>query len=181
MTSVRSGISAAVIVLTGGLCALPALADTTVNFHGNLVIPECVVNSNNDITVDFGDVDIQALPVSNTLYELQMFSVPLECPYTQGIPKLTVTAVLATGSQARDGTIKTSKDNEGLVVYLREQDGITPVQLNLTTGTDMSGSITGSGTSRTLSLGAGIGQMNGVSKLTAGSFTATASLQVRYE
>lgn len=181
MASVRSGISAAVL-LTGYLCVIPAQADTAINFHGNLVIPDCVVNNNNTVTVDFGDVDIQTLSVAHTLYVPKTFTVPLECPYTLGIPKMTVIASVASGGQAQDGTIMTTKDSEGLVVYLREQDGITPVVLNASTGKDISSSVSGSGgTSRTLTLSTGIGQLNGVDKLTAGSFTATASLQVRYE
>ena len=187
MTVVMPGVATAVrltgiVVLASSLYITSAMADTAINLHGNLVIPDCVVNNNNTVTVDFGDVDIQALPVAHTLYVPKTFSVPLDCPYTLGIPKLTVTAAVATGGLAQDGTIRTTKDSEGLVVYLREQDGSTPVTLNPGAGKDISSSVSGSsGTSRTLRLNAGIGQLNGVDKLMAGSFTATASLQVRYE
>ena len=182
MSSIKSGFSV-VVLLVCSLCPLATQADTAVNFHGNLVIPDCVVNNNSAMTVDFGDVDIQALPVSNTLYVPKTLSVPLDCPYTLGTPKLTVTASVASGGRAQDGTIMTTKDSEGLVVYLRQQDGTTPVTLNPTpAGINISSSISGSGgTSRTLHLNAGIGQLKGVDRLTAGPFTATASLQVRYE
>lgn len=180
MTSVRSCISA-VVLMTGMLSAPPVLADTTMSFHGSLVIPDCVLNDNSDIVVDFGNVDIEMLSESNTLYELKTLSVPLECPYTQGIPKLKLTAIVPPSSQAKDGVISTSKDNEGLVIYLRKQDGITPVPLNSATGTDISDSISGNGTSRILNLVAGLGQINGVGELTAGGFNASVNLQVCYE
>lgn len=181
-TSCLSFLRPAGLLLLSHVFTVTALAETSVYLHGNLVIPECVINGNNSVEVKFGDVDIQSLPVSHTLYALTPFSVPMDCPYTLGVPKLTVEAPVASGGMARDGAIKTSRDGEGLVVYLRAQDGITPVVLNAATGMDISHSVVGSsGTTRTLRLNAGVGQLKGVDKLTAGAFTATASLQVRYE
>ncbi|EFB0088245.1 fimbrial protein [Salmonella enterica] len=153
------------------------MADTALNFKGNLIIPNCVINNNNPVSVDFGDVEIQTLDVMNTVYHARDFNIPMHCPYTVGTPKLTLTATAI--HDAAQGVIQTSKYAEGLVIYLRQKGGNTPVPLG--SATAVTSSVTGSGTDRTLTLNAGMGQFKGMQTLKPGPFTASASLQVRYE
>lgn len=163
----------ALAVLVNG----PVMADTALNFKGNLIIPDCVINNNNPVSVDFGDVEIQTLDVMTTVYHARDFNIPIHCPYTVGTPKLTLTATAV--HNAAQGVIQTSKYAEGLVIYLRQKGGSTPVPLG--SATAVTSSVTGSGTDRTLILNAGMGQFKGMQTLKPGPFTASASLQLRYE
>ncbi|EAU2710550.1 fimbrial protein [Salmonella enterica] len=164
-----------VSVLAGLFSGMVSAVD--VNFKGSLVIPDCVVNNNTALTVDFSEVEIQTMTSANTPFHVKSFDVALNCPYTMGLPKLTLTSSAV--HNASQGVIQTSKYSEGLVIYLRQKDGTTPVPLG--TATNVSTSVTGSGTSRTLRLNAGVGWIKNMSDLTAGPFTGTAGLQVRYE
>ncbi|MCZ4677301.1 fimbrial protein [Citrobacter sedlakii] len=154
--------------------AVPAV---DVSFKGSLVIPDCVVNNNAPLEVDFGEVEIQTLSSGNTAFHARDFDVSLNCPYTVGLPMLTLTS--ATPHDAAGGVIQTSKYDEGLVIYLRQKGGTAPVPLGA--ATNVSSSVTGSGTSRTLKLNAGLGRIKEMSDLTAGPFTGSAGLQVRYQ
>ncbi|WNN44045.1 MULTISPECIES: fimbrial protein [Winslowiella] len=160
-------------------CILPltAQADTSMVFTGNLVVPLCTVNNNTQVTVPFGDVEIQTLTAVNTPYDLQEITIPVNCPYTLGAPRLTVTS--STVHDAAQGVLQTSKYSEGLVVYLRQKNGTTALPLG--TETDVTSSVTGSGTARTLALTAGIGRIKDLDALTPGEFTASSTLQVRYQ
>ncbi|ECA1878504.1 fimbrial protein [Salmonella enterica subsp. enterica serovar Napoli] len=148
-----------------------------VNFKGSLVIPDCTINNNTPLDVDFGEVEIQTLTAGNTAFHARDVDIPLNCPYTVGLPKLTLTS--AAVHDAARGVIQTSKYSEGLVIYLRQGDGTTAIPLG--TATNVSTSVTGSGNSRTLKLNAGLGRIKEMSDLTAGPFTGSAGLQVRYE
>lgn len=163
----------ALTVLVNG----PVMADTALNFKGNLIIPNCVINNNLPVTVDFADVEIQTLDATNTVYHAKDFSVDMNCPYTVGTPKLTLNATAV--HNAAQGVIQTSKYTEGLVIYLRQKGGGTPIPLGSPTA--VTSSVTGSGNARTLTLNAGLGQFKGMAALKPGPFTASASLQVRYE
>ncbi|EBV2827377.1 fimbrial protein [Salmonella enterica subsp. enterica serovar Adelaide] len=168
----RTGL--AVLIL--GLLSQAAFA-VDVNFKGALVIPDCTVNNNTPLEVDFGRVEIQTLTAANTAYHAKNFNVSLNCPYTLGLPKLTLTSGAI--HNAAQGVIQTSKYSEGLVIYLRQSDGVTPVPLG--TATNVSTSVTGTGNVRTLTLNAGMGRIKNMSDLTAGDFTGTVGLQIRYE
>ncbi|ECE5745837.1 hypothetical protein DK749_24945, partial [Salmonella enterica subsp. salamae] len=50
-----------------GLLSQTAFA-VNVNFKGILVIPDCTVNNNTPLEVDFGRVEIQTLTAANTAY-----------------------------------------------------------------------------------------------------------------
>ena len=152
-------------------------AVTQVEFTGNLVVPLCTINNNNPVTVSFDDVDIQTMPVSGSAYNQQDFAVDMLCPYTLGTPMLTVTS--ASVYNAPRGIINTSKSSEGLVVFLRQKGGAQVLPLGI--ATDVTSSVTGTGTNLTLTLNAALGQMNGMDRLTPGPFTATANLQVQYQ
>lgn len=172
--------------LTLMLALLPVVsgADTTVNFTGNLIIPDCTINNGNPLEVDFGEVEIQSLDSTDTPYHEQSFRVPMYCPYTGGTPKLILTG---NAHDATRGVLQTSKYSEGLVIYLRQQDG-TAVLLNAgawgaATNISRSVSCNGSaaGNNCTLALNAALGRIYEMSRLKAGDFTASAGLQVRYE
>lgn len=166
----------AVTLLAACLLPLTAGADTGMVFTGNLVVPLCTVNNNTQVTVPFGDVEIQTLAAANTPYQLREVNIPIVCPYTSGTPRLTVTT--SSAHNATQGVLKTSKYSEGLVVYLRQKDGTTALPLG--TETTVTSSVTGTGTARTLTLKAGIGRINSLDLLTPGEFTASSTLQVRY-
>ncbi|EEE1598521.1 fimbrial protein [Salmonella enterica] len=170
----KSNIFLAVML---GIISQMTLAATTVNFKGNLIIPDCTINNSNPLEVDFGDIEIQTLSVTNTAYHGRDFSIPMTCPYILGTPKLTMTSSAV--HNALQGIIQTSKYSEGLVIYLRQKGGGTAVPLS--TATNISSSVTGTGTSKTLTLNAGVGRYKDMTLLTPGPFTASASLQVRYE
>lgn len=163
-------------VMLGGVLQVVQAA-TTVNFKGNLIIPDCTINNGNPLEVDFGDIEIQTLDAANTVYHARDFSIPMTCPYILGTPRLTLTSSAV--HNAQQGIIQTSKYSEGLVIYLRQMGGGTAVPLG--TATNVSSSVTGTGTSRTLTLNAGVGRYKDMQQLTPGPFTASASLQVRYE
>ncbi|MDW3577825.1 fimbrial protein [Enterobacter asburiae] len=163
------------MLMAGATC--PLYGGTPVEFKGNLVVPLCTINNNNPVTVSFGDVDLQTMPVSGIPYNSKDFSVAMLCPYTLGKPMLTVTS--ASVYSANLGIINTSKSSEGLVVFLRQKGG-SPL-LPLGTPTDVTSSIAGTGTNLTLTLNAALGQMKGMDTLTPGLFTATANLQVQYQ
>ncbi len=160
-------------------CAHPliAWADTGMVFTGNLVVPLCTVNNNTQVTVPFGDVEIQTLSAVNTAYQLRDVTIPVVCPYTSGTPRLTVSTTSA--HNAAQGVLQTSKYREGLVVYLRQKDGTTALPLG--TETAVTSSVTGTGTTRTLTLKAGIGRIKDLETLTPGEFTASSTLQIRYQ
>lgn len=148
-----------------------------VNFKGALVIPDCTVNNNTPLEVDFGRVEIQTLTAANTAFHARDFNVSLNCPYTLGLPKLTLTSSAI--HNAAQGVIQTSMYAQGLVIYLRQKGGTAPVPLG--TATNVTTSVTGTGNSRTLTLNAGIGRIREMSELNAGEFTGTVGLQIRYE
>lgn len=172
----RSVTKIAAILLAVGPLPPMAGADTGMVFTGNLVVPLCTVNNNTQVTVPFGDVEIQTLVAANTPYHLRDVTIPIACPYTVGTPRLTVTT--SSAHNATQGVLQTSKYSEGLVVYLRQKDGTTP--LPLAAETTVTSSVTGSGTTRTLTLRAGIGRINSLDMLTPGEFTASSTLQIRY-
>lgn len=166
----------AAVLLAACLLPLTAAADTGMVFTGNLVVPLCTVNNNTQVTVPFGDVEIQTLVAANTPYQLRDVTVPIFCPYTSGTPRLTVTT--SSAHNATQGVLQTSKYSEGLVVYLRQKDGTTALPLG--TEATVTSSVTGTGTTRTLTLKAGIGRVNSLDMLTPGEFTASSTLQIRY-
>ncbi|EBS3707157.1 fimbrial protein [Salmonella enterica subsp. enterica serovar Hull] len=155
----------------------PTVSAINVNFKGVLVIPDCTVNNNTPLDVDFGRLEIQTITAANTAFHAKNFDISLKCPYTVGLPKLTLTSSAI--HDASQGVIQTSMYAQGLVIYLRQKDGTTPVPLG--TATNVSTSVTGTGNSRTLTLNAGIGRIREMSELKAGEFTGTVGLQIRYE
>jgi len=174
MSSIRNGVLGLTLA---ALFPLASLAETGVTFTGNLTIPLCTLNNNTPLTVPFGDIEIQTLTAANTPFSVKEFIVPMNCPYTTGTPSITVNS--STVHNATQGVLQTSKYSEGLVIYLLKKDGSTALPIG--TASDISQSMTGTGTSRTLTLNAGVGRTGELDKLTAGTFTASATMQVKYQ
>lgn len=154
-----------------------AQADVSMNFSGNLTIPQCTINNNVDLTVPFNDVEIQTLISANTAYHTKEILIPVNCPYSLGTPSISL--VSSAVHEANSGSIQTSKYNEGLVVYIFKQDGVTPVPLG--SQSDISDSMSGTGSDRTLTLNAGVGRTGDMEDLTPGEFSASATMQVVYK
>lgn len=160
------------------LLSTVARADITIDFKGNLLIPDCKINNNNPVEVDFGDVEIQTIDTVNIAYHERDFDIPVDCPYTKGVPKLTVTST--TPHNKSQGVIQTSKYNEGLIIFLRSKGGQQPLPLN--SKVDITSSISGTiGNVRILTLNAAVGQFKGMQYLTPGPFTASVTVAMLYE
>lgn len=165
------------MMTTLSILSSAAYADTNMVFSGNLIVPLCTINNNNQITIPFGDIEIQTLTQANTPYQFQDITIPINCPYALGAPMLKVSST--TVDNAALGVLQTSKYSEGLVIYLRQGDGTTPLPIG--TETIVTNSVTGSSTTRTLNLKAGLGRVNTLDMLTPGQFTASTTLQIRYQ
>jgi len=174
MTFIRKKIYSLLIA-----ASIPVLtyADTGMNFKGNLVIPQCTINGNVSVEVDFSDVEIQTLTAKNTAYHIQPLNIPVDCPYTLGSPKITLNS--SSVADANKGSIQTSKYSEGLVVYVLKKDGSTAIPLGK--ASDISDSMSGTGKSKTLLLNAGLGRTGELEALTPGKFSASATLAVIYQ
>lgn len=177
MTTIRL-TAASVMICLAVLSLRPVMAETHVTFTGNLVVSPCTVNNNSMLVVDFSTVNIADLVNAGTAYALTNVSIPLDCPGSTGALTMMVSGPVPDGLNTADGAIQTSKEGEGLVVYLRQSDERTPVPLN--ESVDIRHLVTGSGNSLNLLLRAGLGR-KATSSLTAGNFTAAANLLVAYQ
>ncbi|OSL65531.1 fimbrial protein PrsE [Escherichia coli TA054] len=159
--------------------AVSVQAVDNLQFKGNLIIPNCTVNNNNTVQIDWGDVEIQTLNSKNVGFHEKEVSIPLNCPYSLGQPKLKIIADMHTpgGEQG----IKTSKYSEGLLVYLKtgrnqpwmnESNKYYPIPAE---------SISGNGTVKQLKFYAYLGRYKEITDLQPGPFTASANMEVRYE
>lgn len=161
------------------IASIPVLtyADTGMNFTGNLTIPQCTINGNVSVEVDFLDVEIQTLTAKDTAYHIKEISIPVDCPYALGSPKITLNSSAV--ADAGKGSIQTSKYSEGLVVYVMKKDGSTAIPLGK--ASDISDSMSGTGKSKTLLLNAGVGRTGELEALTPGKFSSSATLAVNYQ
>lgn len=174
MSVIKKGVLGLVLAIM-----FPAIsqADTAISFSGNLTIPLCTVNNNAEVKVDFKDIEIQTLVAADKAYSIKEFSVPVNCPYTIGTPSITVNSSAI--HNATNGVLQTSKYSEGLVVYMLKKDATTALPIGA--ASDISQSMTGTGNNRTLTLNAGVGRIGELDTLTAGTFTASATMQVSYQ
>ncbi|MBS9328586.1 fimbrial protein [Escherichia coli] len=152
-----------------------ANAQDNLTFTGNLIIPNCVINNNNPVTINWGDIEIQTIGSYSNPSHRKDLDIPINCPYSIGMPKLTVQANSETTGDKQG--ISTSKKDEGLLVYLsagtvngwlkyNEQQNIP--NTNIKNG-------------NTLRLYAFLGYSKNISNLKPGPFNAGASLTLRYE
>ncbi|EJV9475485.1 TPA: fimbrial protein [Cronobacter sakazakii] len=148
-------------------------------FKGNLIIPNCTINNNNAIETDFANIEIQTIANSNTGYHWKQINIPVNCPYTIGTPKITITG--NKGSAAN--SIQTNKySSEKLVIYLKQSSESGRSGNNITIGQSMrldSGSV--SNNKNNVYLTAGVAREGDMSLLKPGPFTAAATMELRYE
>ena len=81
---------------------------------------------------------------------------------------------------AGEGGLKTSKYDEGLLIYLRTKTAGSWVSYN-TEKNIPADSISGNGTDKTLTMYASLGYYKKMEDLKPGPFTAGATLEMRYE
>lgn len=153
-------------------------AADNLQFKGNLVIPNCTVNNGNPVETDWGGVEIQTLGNPNTPSHEKELSISVKCPYALGTPKMKITG--ATHTTAGEGGLKTSKYDEGLLIYLRTKTAGSWVSYN-TEQNIPADSISGNGADKTLTMYASLGYYKKMEDLKPGPFTAGATLEMRYE
>ncbi|WP_248431029.1 fimbrial protein [Escherichia coli] len=150
-------------------------AQDNLTFKGNLIIPNCTINNNNSIEIDWGNIEIQTLNPANNPSNRKDLDISINCPYSIGTPKLTVSA----NSQItmdKQG-ILTSKSEEGLFVYLSAGTVNGWLKYNEEQNIPKTNIKNGSA----LRLYAFLGYSKNMSNLTPGPFSAGAALTLRYE
>ncbi|EDM5312995.1 TPA: fimbrial protein [Salmonella enterica subsp. enterica serovar Typhimurium] len=163
------------LLLTGSVSAV----DVTVNITGEIVIPPCTVNNGQTIEVNFGDVPVS--DVTNSRYR-QKKDVTVTCTYYQGTPYIKITGTQLTGAGTH--VLRTNISNFGIALY--QGDGVgTPLILGNGTsnGNEYIGYPVNSGLNGAPS---GIFTFTatpfktGSTELSAGAFSATASMSITY-
>lgn len=157
------------------------LAADNLTFKGDLIIPNCTVNGGAPLETDFGDIEIQKITTSNMGYYWNTLRVPVDCPYSSGIPK-----VKLDGNRGllNRNAIKTSKyDPSKLVIFFRENDSSgDKIYLGSYQELKPNSVVGGGGGRRIILIAASVGvESGGVQALTPGRFTAAANMTVRYE
>ncbi|EIM7318259.1 type 1 fimbrial protein [Escherichia coli] len=173
MKKIAGFLVSVVLLMSGSVQAADNL-----QFRGNLVIPDCKINGGKEILTDWRDVEIQTLGSPNTPSHEKELSISVECPYFLGTPKMKIVAN-AFIDPGRSG-IKTSKYDEGLLVYLRTKTPGSWVAYNAEQNIPVD-SISGSGANKTLTMYASLGYFKTMEDLKPGPFTAGATLEMRYE
>ncbi|EPE4644463.1 fimbrial protein [Salmonella enterica subsp. enterica serovar Newport] len=169
---------AGLLVTVALLISASAQATDNLLFRGNLVIPDCKVNGGGPIQTDWGDVEIQTLGMPNTPTHEKELSISVECPYSLGASKMTIRGDAHT-LPGKKG-LRTTKYNEGLLVYLRTKTADSWVSYNAEQNIPAD-SISGSGANKTLTMYASLGYYKTMEDLKPGPFTAGATLEMRYE
>ncbi|ELY6206055.1 fimbrial protein, partial [Cronobacter malonaticus] len=148
-------------------------------FKGNLIIPNCTINNNNAIETDFKDIEIQTIANSNTGYHWQQINIPVSCPYSIGAPKVRITG----NKGIAPNSIQTNKyPNEKLAIYLKQSRASGEQGNNIIIGQSMSldsGSV--SNNKNNVYLTAGVAREGAMSLLKPGPFSASATMELRYE
>ena len=149
-----------------------ALADAQVNIIGNIVIPSCTINNGQNIVVDFGNVNPEA--VDNSSGGVTK-TISISCPYNSGTPYVKVTG--SAMGQA-DNVLATNLSNFGIALYQGED---TSTKLILGEGAG-NGYIVSSGIDTALSTFTftSVPFRNGNAALGGGSFQTTANMSIIY-
>lgn len=151
-------------------------AADNLTFKGKLIIPACTVTK---AEVDWGNVEIQTLSPDGSRHQKD-FSVGMNCPYSLGTMKVTITSNGQTGNSILVPDTSTTTGN-GLLIYLynRNQNGSigSPIVFN---SPFTPGYIKEVGATRNISLYAKLGYKGNMQNLQAGAFAATATLVASY-
>lgn len=153
-------------------------------FSGNLTIPNCVVNNNSDIAIVFPSMEIQrvstiASPGTNAVTK----AIILNCPYSVGTPYVLIGGTVMSGQSAPSNILATSQTALGIALYQGTAiDANKKLLLGTGNGNGYVGTngMTGSGSNRTFTLTAAP-VTSDYTRLTAGNFTASASIAVIYQ
>ncbi|EJH7256463.1 TPA: fimbrial protein [Escherichia coli] len=154
------------------------LSMDNIQFRGELIIPNCVVNDSTNLLVDWGEIEIQTFTNKNIAYYIKQVPIKLDCPYYYNTPKLTVRGDIGEGKNY----LQTSKHQEGLVISVRQGEwrngNIVALGEKLQIASD---AISGDGQNKTLNLGFALTRIKDIEDLKPGQFTASANLEVFYE
>lgn len=166
-----AGLMAAGLLLASA--QVPAV-DVPVKITGTILIPPCTVNDGQTIEVDFGDVSVT--DVDNARNQREK-TVKIDCSYSQGKAYVKVT-----GDKLEDYVLKTKeRDNFGIALY---QGKGTATKLILgdgqSNGKDAIGYPITSGLSGNNFTFTAVPYKKGSEELTAGAFTAIASMSISY-
>ncbi|EFN2059882.1 fimbrial protein [Escherichia coli] len=150
-------------------------AADNLTFKGKLIIPACTVSNT---TVDWQDVEIQTLSPDGSGHQKD-FSVGMNCPYSLGTMKVTITSNGQTGNSILVPDTSTASGG-GLLVYLYNSNAGN-IGTAITLGTPFTpGKITGTAPARKITLYAKLGYKGDMRKLQAKAFSATATLVASY-
>lgn len=161
----------------GMICSalLPGLAmaaDSDVNLHGTLIeMPPCIINDNNVITVDFGEV--MTTRVDGVNYKKKV-DFTLDCREGATVGKDLVLGIVGNGTSFDDTLLKTNVDDLGIgfVLDFGIKYGINTFNLHLAT-------VNNSNPYPEVNLWA-VPIKNSDAILSGGAFRSTASLVIRY-
>lgn len=171
-------------VLFGMLFSVHQANAVNLNFSGTLGIPGCVVNNNTDIGITFPAMDIQTVSdVSSPSVNPVTQSVTLDCPYSVGTPYVMITGTGMSGQTQPTNILATSQTKLGIALYQGSViSASNKLLLGAGTGKGYNGTVgmTGTGRARTFTLTA-VPVTSDYTQLTAGNYTASASIAVIYQ
>ncbi|ENY3616476.1 fimbrial protein [Escherichia coli O8:H49] len=149
-------------------------------FTGELVVPVCTINDGQTIQTDWGDIEVQEFKNKDTPYFIKEIKINIKCPYYYGRPIIKLSGQKHTTPGERG--IKTTKYDEGLLVYLGLKNGywlssMTDSGSHVLTDND----ITGSGSDKLLTVYASLGRYKNIESLTPGPWSATANMEIYYQ
>lgn len=163
------------VMLGAVLMSQHAHAVDNLTFKGKLIIPACTVSNT---TVDWQDVEIQTLSPDGSGHQKD-FSVGMNCPYSLGTMKVTITSNGQTGNSILVPDTS-SVSGDGLLIYLYNSNN-SSIGNAVTLGSQFTpGKITGVGLSKNITLYAKLGYKGDMRKLQAKAFSATATLVASY-
>ena len=162
------------VILGAVLMSQHAHAADNLTFKGKLIIPACTVTK---AEVDWGNVEIQKLVQSGG--NQKDFTVDMNCPYSLGTMKVTITSNGQTGNSILVPDTSTAS-GDGLLIYLYNSNN-SGISNAVTLGSQFTpGKITGNNADKTISLHAKLGYKGNMQSLKAGDFSATATLVASY-
>ncbi|EJK7262515.1 TPA: fimbrial protein [Escherichia coli] len=149
-------------------------AADNLTFKGKLIIPACTVQN---AEVNWGDIEIQNLVQSGG--NQKDFTVDMNCPYSLGTMKVTITSNGQTGNSILVPNTSTAS-GDGLLIYLYNSNN-SGIGNAVTLGSQFTpGKITGTAPARKITLYAKLGYKGNMQSLQAGTFSATATLVASY-
>ncbi|MED8728345.1 fimbrial protein [Escherichia marmotae] len=168
-----------IMLLAALFSAVSAQAADNLQFRGNLVIPNCTINNNQPVEIDWGDVEIQEIKHAGINPKLHKSKdIDIVCPYGYGKPRMKISGV---SGQFNNDTLATSKIDEGLIIILGYGDSFdVRKKITLNTEQEVEGFSLSSGRG-VVRLQASLMNTKPIENLTPGEFTAGAAMEFRYQ